>query len=141
MNNTKSTITGHSVPEVASVGTLGIQTNHPRSFVIIDQVTGSVQRGARGEFALRSKLRDTDFQGAAEVLRRAAAQAGVSLTFQPPAPPLPTTISVPGNGTVYIKSLTNTELLFAIALAKTQYGGTVTPSFKALEQERQSRGL
>ncbi len=120
----KTTITGWSVPQVEAVGTLAIQTNHPRGFIVVDTVKGTAQRGRRNVFALRGEdgFRKEDAAALLQVAQRIAKAHGISVTPAPAPKPLPTTINVPGNGVVSISSLGLEALRFAYAFEKNRIG-------------------
>lgn len=136
---TKTTITGWSVPQVEAVGNLQIPTNHPRGFLVINTVTGQVQRGARHEFALRTNLRKEDAQALVQVANRIAKEFGIAGVAAPK--PLPKSITVPGNGTILIEDMSDEALLFAIAFKGSLYNGAASDEYKALVAEKNERGL
>lgn len=120
----KTTISGHSIPEVASTGSLNITTNHPRGFIVVDTVQGTARRGRRHSFELvgEDRFRVEDVKALVTVANRLAAKFGVAQVAV--AKPLPSTYQIPGNGVLCINEMSESELRLAIALeASKPFGG------------------
>lgn len=133
---TKTTIAGWTIPEVSSVGTLPIQTNHPRGFIVVDTVSGTARRGRRFSFELvgEDRFRKEDVVALVSVANRLAKTFGVTGVAAPK--PLPTTVLVPGNGVVDIADLSEEALRFAIAMEQSK----AVPSATLLEALKNELG-